>query len=218
MRCRCSTTTEAARRCKPGEREPARATSALDRGGHRTRRSDPASRSTAAGSRRQPKPAMPTGRPGTSGRSRCCATLIERFGRAEVEHVLSGPGLVNLHASHTSARCAPRSTTRRIRMRRRRSRSAALERRCGGCVDALDIFVGAYGAEAGNLALRTVCHRRACSSAAASRRRSCRRSPTAGSCAPSSTRRPFRDMLARMPVKIILNPDAGLLGAAIAAA
>ena len=29
---------------------------------------------------------------------------------------------------------------------------------------------------------------------------------------------PFKDMLSKMPVKIILNPDAGLLGAAIAAA
>src|SRR5207247_3146710 len=34
--------------------------------------------------------------------------------------------------------------------------TAALERRCRGCVDALEIFVAAYGAEAGNLALRAV--------------------------------------------------------------
>ena len=34
--------------------------------------------------------------------------------------------------------------------------SAALERRCAGCVEALDMFVDAYGAEAGNLALRSV--------------------------------------------------------------
>ena len=34
--------------------------------------------------------------------------------------------------------------------------TAALERRCAGCVETLDIFVDAYGAEAGNLALRAV--------------------------------------------------------------
>ena len=34
--------------------------------------------------------------------------------------------------------------------------SAALEGRCSACVDTLATFVDAYGAEAGNLALRTV--------------------------------------------------------------
>jgi glucokinase len=111
--------------------------------------------------------------------------LIERFGRAEVEHVLSGPGL-------------------------------ALERRCAGCVETLGLFVGAYGAEAGNLALRAVA--------------------TAGlfvgggiapKILPALTdghflqaflnKGTFRELLARIPVKIILNPDAGLLGAAVAA-
>ena len=33
---------------------------------------------------------------------------------------------------------------------------AALERRCAKCVEALHLFIAAYGAEAGNLALRSV--------------------------------------------------------------
>ncbi len=81
--------------------------------------------------------------------------LIERFGRAEVEHVVSGRGLSNLHRITHNGDCpvvendeapdAPALIS-----------EAALERRCPGCVEALEIFVAAYGAEAGNLALRAV--------------------------------------------------------------
>ena len=142
--------------------------------------------------------------------------LIERYGRAEVEHVLSGPGVVNLHRiTHRDGNCpavaddtdpnAPALIT-----------LAALERRCAGCIEALDIFVSAYGAEAGNLALRTVATGGLF---------------VGGGIAPKILsalidgrfmrafldKHPFRDMLARVPVKIILNSDAGLLGAAISA-
>ena len=81
--------------------------------------------------------------------------LVQRFGRASVEQVLSGRGLVNLHRAthdgpclaidHGEGPAAPAAISR-----------AALERRCRGCMDALDIFVSAYGAESGNLALRSV--------------------------------------------------------------
>jgi glucokinase len=143
--------------------------------------------------------------------------LIERFGRAEVEHILSGPGLVNLHrVTHRDGNCvavdddsspdAPARIT-----------NAALERRCPACIEALDIFVSAYGAEAGNLALRTVATGGLF---------------VGGGIAPKILpalvdgrfmrafldKHPFREMLSKVPVRIILNPDAGLLGAAIAAA
>jgi glucokinase len=142
--------------------------------------------------------------------------LIQRFGRAEVEHVLSGPGLVNLHRiTHQDGHClaldddsdpgAPAAIS-----------AAALERRCRGCVEALDTFVAAYGAEAGNLTLRSVATGGLF---------------IGGGIAPKILpalidgrflgafldKHPFRQMLANVPVKIILNPDAGLLGAAIAA-
>ena len=38
----------------------------------------------------------------------------------------------------------------------RASAAAAMERRCDQCVEALDMFVSVYGAEAGNIALRAV--------------------------------------------------------------
>jgi glucokinase len=91
---------------------------------------------------------------------------------------------------------------------------SALERRCPNCVEALELFVGAYGAEAGNLALRTVA--------------------TAGvyiggGIAPKilpalhdgifidafRAKDPMGDFVATFPVAVILNPEAGLLGAAV---
>ena len=142
--------------------------------------------------------------------------LIDEYGRACVEHVVSGPGLINIHrATHQDA-ClaienlddpnAPAAISK-----------AALEGRCTACREALDLFVGAYGAEAGNLALRTV--------------------STAGvfvgggiasNILPALTdgrfmrafgdKAPYESLLAAMPVKVILNPDAALLGAAVFAA
>jgi glucokinase len=140
--------------------------------------------------------------------------LRDRYGRAEVEHVLSGPGLLNLHRfTHRGGECAvvddlddpdaPALVSR-----------AALGGRCQCCAEALRMFVSAYGAEAGNLALRGVA--------------------TAGvfiggGIAPKilpalltgafmeafRSKAPMTDLLTRMPVHVILNPDAGLLGAAV---
>lgn len=142
--------------------------------------------------------------------------LTARYGRADVEHVVSGRGLINIHRVTHEAACqaavdlddpdAPAAIT-----------AAAFDRRCSGCFDALDLFVEAYGAEAGNLALRTV----ATSGVF-----------IGGGIAPKilpalvtgSFMRAFREkppleaMLAAMPVKVILNPEAGLLGAAVFAA
>ena len=158
------------------------------------------------------KPAMPTSPRATSARSSLLRDLIERFGRAEVEHVVSGRGLVNIHRVTHNGRCpavdddddpdAPAPIS-----------DAALERRCAGCVEALEMFVDAYGAEAGNLALRTVATGGVFVGGG-----------IAPKILPALDRRPLharvprqgavRSMLRQMPVKIILNREAGLLGAA----
>ena len=140
--------------------------------------------------------------------------LRDRHGRAEVEQVLSGPGLLNIHRlTHRGGECemvegvpeadAPARVTQ-----------AGLTGRCQGCSEALRMFVAAYGAEAGNLALRGVA--------------------TAGlfiggGIAPKIIaalktglfmdafldKAPLHELLERVPVNVILNPAAGLLGAAV---
>lgn len=142
--------------------------------------------------------------------------LTQRFGRAEVEHVLSGPGLVNLFRVTHKAPCVALDADEDADAPARIT-AAALNRRCQGCIDALHLFVDAYGAEAGNVAVRSVA--------------------TAGvfigggiapKILPALTdgrflrafldKGPMRPLLSRMPVQVILNQDAGLLGAAVYAA
>jgi len=142
--------------------------------------------------------------------------LTARYGRADVEHVVSGRGLINIHrATHTGS-CAAGVDLDEPGAPAVIS-AAAIEHRCPACVETLDLFIEAYGAESGNLALRSV---------------STGGLYIGGGIAPKilpalSTgvfmraflaKPPLEEMLNRMPVKVILNSEAGLLGAAVYAA
>lgn len=140
--------------------------------------------------------------------------LREQHGRVEVEDILCGPGLVNVHRfTHRGGECAMLDGVDEADAPARISQ-AGLAGRCQGCVDALGMFVSAYGAEAGNLAVRAVA--------------------TAGlyvggGIAPKIlpairsgsfmdaflAKGAMRELVSRIPVKVILNPDAGLIGAAV---
>lgn len=156
--------------------------------------------------------------------------LTRVFGRVGVEHVISGPGLVNIYQfTHGSFGAGPTITPNSIAPARlcaglgqdmlsndlpaRISRSAQ-ERRCADCVEALDIFLSAYGAEAGNIGLRCVATAGVY---------------VGGGIAPKilaslqsglfldafRAKEPMADLVATMPIAVILNPEAGLLGAAV---
>jgi len=157
-------------------------------------------------------------------------SLTAVYGRVSVEHIISGPGLVNIYqfthqafgsktfispSAFAPARTCdgvghvadpadlPAAITR-----------AALEHRCATCEETLRLFVGAYGAEAGNLALRTVATAGVY---------------VGGGIAPKilpalqdgafidafRAKDPMADFVATFPVAVILNPEAGLLGAAV---
>lgn len=147
--------------------------------------------------------------------------LSRVYGRVDVERVISGPGLVNLFrfthkASDLRTACPvlgpdvdPTDLPAAIS-------TIALDRRCDRCGEALEMFVAAYGAEAGNLALRSVA--------------------TAGlyiggGIAPKilpaledgtfmeafRDKEPMVDLLRMLPVTVILNAAAGLVGAAVRA-
>jgi glucokinase len=142
--------------------------------------------------------------------------LREMYGRAEVEHVLSGPGLLNLpRFTHRGGECPMLEGADQAEAPARDSQ-AGLAGRCQGCAEALRMFVTAYGAEAGNLALRGVAIGGVF---------------VGGGIAPKilpalrngsfieafAAKGTMTEMLAKMPVKVILNAEAGLLGAAVAA-
>ena len=142
--------------------------------------------------------------------------LRAQFGRAEVEQVLSGPGLVNLHRYvHDDSDCtavegvAPENRAASIT-------AAARTRRCAGCERVVRMFVSAYGAEAGNLALRA----RATAGLFVGAGIAPRILPAilaGGFMRAFLDKAPMAALLARVPVKVISSADAGLVGAAVRA-
>jgi glucokinase len=142
--------------------------------------------------------------------------LRDQYGRAEVEQVLSGPGLVNIHRfTHPDGECVATSGLGPAD-RPAAISEAAMTQQCSQCVETLEMFVEAYGAEAGNLGLRGVATAGVF---------------VGGGIAPKilpalrngrfmeafRAKQPLADFVVAMPVHVIVNPDAGLLGAAVAA-
>ena len=142
--------------------------------------------------------------------------LTARYGRVDVERVVSGRGLSNIHRVAHRDRCAagidpddPDSPPA--------ISAAALARTCDGCVETLDTFVEAYGAEAGNLALRSV----ATGGVFVGGGIALKILPAldAGVFVRAfRAKTPLEPLLGAIPIKVILNADAGLLGAAVFAA
>ena len=142
--------------------------------------------------------------------------LTQRYGRADVEHVVSGRGIANIHRVAHAGACAA-GVNPELHDAPAAISVAAMERRCAGCVATMALFVDAYGAEAGNLALRAV---------------STGGMFVGGGIAPKilpllttgafmkafRAKPPLDPMLSAMPVKVILNAESGLLGAAVFAA
>lgn len=148
--------------------------------------------------------------------------LRERFGRVSVERVLSGPGLVNLYSYLRDVHGVAESPGVLARLARgddpaRVLGEAALAGECPLSARALALFVGVYGATAGNLALLGTATGGVF---------------LAGGIAPKILPRltdglfvesflakgRFAPYLERIPVQVILNDRTALLGAARRAA
>jgi glucokinase len=86
--------------------------------------------------------------------------LRAEYGRVSYERVLSGPGLCNIYRFLRDSRHLPESLPVVEEMGRGDAAAAisraALAGNCPLCAQALDLFISLYGAEAGNLALRTL--------------------------------------------------------------
>ena len=164
------------------------------------------------------------------------AALTTMFGRVSAEHILSGPGLINIyrfthdaidlaeagtsadrlgsHEAPIPRTCEAVGEVTDVADLPPRISESAMAGACERCVETLDIFVSAYGAEAGNLGLRVVA--------------------TAGvyiggGIAPKilpalrngrfmeafRAKAPLDYLVAKMPVAVILNKQSALLGAAV---
>lgn len=139
--------------------------------------------------------------------------LTQQYGRARLEHVVSGPGIANIHRfahPHGCPHIDPAGDPEEIPSL---VTQAALERRCAACAETLETFVAAYGAAAGNLALTAL---------------STGGVYLGGGIAPKilpalqtpvfleafQAKAPLEELLQRIPVRVILNAEAALLGAA----
>ncbi|MBI5547705.1 MAG: glucokinase [Deltaproteobacteria bacterium] len=145
--------------------------------------------------------------------------LLSRHRRVSYERIVSGPGLVALYEFMRAREPAAVSTKLEAELAASSEGAAACisNHALAGddalCVKALDLFVSIYGAEAGNLALKVI-------------------APggvyVAGGIAPKIlpklldgtfekaflTKGRLSPILERTPVRVVTNPDTGLLGAA----
>ncbi len=140
--------------------------------------------------------------------------LRARYGRVEIEHVLSGPGLVNIaEFTHSGARCPALDDMQSPDAPAHVSKTA-LAGTCACCREALDLFVAAYGAVAGNFALTGVTRGGVFIGGGIAPR-----------ILPALEQPAFRDafrakgpmspLLEAMPIHVIMNAETGLLGAAV---
>ncbi len=145
-------------------------------------------------------------------------SLMDRFGRVSYERLLSGPGLVNIY----SFLCASAGDTAGLQAVLQAQDPAATithaaqEDSDALSVRALDMFAAIYGAQAGNLALTCLARGGVY---------------LAGGIAPKIINalkgtgflRAFNDkgrmtvLTSAMPVRVVMNPEVGIIGAALAA-
>jgi glucokinase len=148
--------------------------------------------------------------------------LSRTFGRVDNERVISGQGLVNVFRFTHGARdlrgaCPVIGPDVDAADLPPRISANALERRCEQCEEALEMFVEAYGAEAGNVALRSLATAGVYIGGGIAPK--ILPALTRGSFMDAfRTKEPLADLLRTLPVSVILNPAAGLLGAAVRAA
>ncbi|MDA8363569.1 MAG: glucokinase [Gammaproteobacteria bacterium] len=144
--------------------------------------------------------------------------LMGRFGRVSYERLLSGPGLVNIYSflSAGAGESAEMKAVMEAQDPAAAIAGAARERHQPVAVRALQVFAEIYGAQAGNLALTCLARGGVY---------------LAGGIAPkiiATLREPaflraFNDkgrmseLTAAMPVRVVMNPGVGLIGAALAA-
>ena len=93
--------------------------------------------------------------------------------------------------------------------------SAALAGGCGRCVEAVRLFVSIYGAEAGNLALRTLATAGLYVGGGIVRHILPAIQRDGTFLEAFLAKAPMDGLLRRVPVRLILNADTGILGAAV---
>lgn len=139
--------------------------------------------------------------------------LTKEYGRVDVERIVSGPGLATIHRVLHPHQCATLTPMPSIEDLPPAISRAALEARCPVCTRTLECFVSAYGASAGNLALTALSTGGVyIGGGIAPRILPALRQPIFMQSFLAKS--PMDALISRIPVKVILNRRAALLGAA----
>jgi glucokinase len=147
--------------------------------------------------------------------------LHARFGHVSYERVLSGPGLVNMYEFLRDSGCAKQTPELAIEMSRGDGAAAisraALFGKDALAEKALDLWIAVYGAEAGNLALKTMATGGLFLAGGISPKVLAKLTGPVFMHAFLDKGR-LRPLVEAIPVQVITNDKAGLLGAARCAA
>ncbi len=144
--------------------------------------------------------------------------LIKKFGHVSCERVISGPGLKNVYDFLRDSGTEPEPGWLKDELRQASDPVAVisqrgLEAKAPICERTLDIFVGAYGAEAGNLALKLLATGGVfISGGIAVKILPQLRGP--GFLRAFSDKGRMKALLEAIPIKVITNDKVGLIGAA----
>jgi glucokinase len=138
--------------------------------------------------------------------------LKQRLTRVSCEDVFSGRGFRRVHefldptVRHCSFEELAADSAREITQN-------AMARTCPVCIETLDLWIEAFGSEAGNLALRVLAYGGVYLAGGIALKilSKLREGPFARAFADKA---PLTSVLARIPILVILNEDAPLLGAA----
>jgi glucokinase len=148
-------------------------------------------------------------------------SLLDDYGRVSWERILSGAGLAHLYRHLATGRFAPEQPAVGEEMRREDPAAVVTRHALAGddplSVRALEMFVAAYGAQAGNLALTVLATGGVYVAGGIAPRIAPKLVDGAFIHAFRSKGR-LADLMDRIPVHVIVSPDVGLLGAASAAA
>ena len=147
-------------------------------------------------------------------------SLARKFGHVSTERVVSGPGLASIYRYLADAGDAPEQAHVRRRMEGADPSAVIADEALAGTDPlserALAMFVSAYGAQAGNLALTVMATGGVYVAGGIAPRIVPKLSDGTFMTAFRNKGR-LSDVLARIPVNVIVNPHAGLIGAAMVA-
>ncbi len=147
------------------------------------------------------------------------AHLEKTLRPVSVERVVSGPGLVRIYRFMVESGVPTGAGVEALMAEEDPAAvigRLGLERADDACARALDMFVSAYGAEAGNLALRCLALGGVYVGGGIAPKILPRLREGAFVAAFRSKGR-MSELMARIPVRVVLDPSAGLLGAALEA-